>query len=146
MAHGSGHGSFEFVHHADPNNKFHIVHADPKTYHITLGLLMLLLVVTVWLYSIDLSKIIPIPGINLIVAMIVAVTKAALVVRNFMNVKGGTQLVFLWAILGFIWLLLMGGIFMDYISRAWVDQSGWQATPFSPLGRPDEAAVTPRGH
>ncbi len=136
MAHGS-HRSFEFGHYANDKNAFYIRHADPKTYHITLGLLMLLLVVTVGLYSLDLSKHIPIPGINLIVAMIVAVTKAALVVRNFMNVKGGTKLVFLWAVLGFIWLLLLGGIFMDYVSRAWVDQSGWQAVPFSPIGKPE---------
>lgn len=131
MASGHGHGGFEFVHHGDPNNPFHTRHPSPMLYHITFGLLLVLLVVTVALYYVDLSKIIPIPGINLIVALIVAVTKAALVVRNFMNVQGGTKLTFLWAILGFIWLLLMGGIFMDYLSRSWVDQSGWQDTPFT---------------
>jgi hypothetical protein len=40
--------------------------------------------------------------------------KAFLVIRNFMNLRGSTPLTVLWAALGFIWLLLMGGIFLDY--------------------------------
>lgn len=128
--HGHGHGGFEFVHHADPHSEFHTRHPSIVLYHVTFAALVALLVITIGLYWIDLSKFIPIPGINLIVALIVAVIKAALVVRNFMNVNGGTKLTFLWAVIGFIWLTLMGGIFMDYLSRQWVDQSGWQETPF----------------
>jgi caa(3)-type oxidase subunit IV len=131
MASAHGHGGFEFVHHGNPNNPFHTRHASVGLYTMTFVILMVLLVVTVALYYVDLSKIIPIPGINLIVAMIVAVTKAAFVVRNFMNLQGGTKLTFLWGVIGFVWLLLMGGIFMDYLSRQWIDQSGWQDTPFT---------------
>jgi cytochrome c oxidase subunit 4 len=110
----------------------HVHHPTLGTYVVTYVILLVLLGVTVGLYYIDLQKVIPfVPGINLIVALIVAVIKAALVVMFFMNVKGGTKLTVLWAALGFIWLLFMGGIFMDYQSRQWIDQSGWQVTPIS---------------
>jgi caa(3)-type oxidase subunit IV len=88
--------------------------------------LLVLLVITVVLYWSDLSKVTGWVGMNVVIAMIVAVIKAYLVVRNFMNVKGGTRLIFLWAIIGFIWMLLMAGIFMDYETRRWVDHQGWQ--------------------
>ena len=79
--------------------------------------LLALLVVTVLLYYIDLSAMSGWIGMNLVVAMIVASIKAVLVVLNFMNVKGGTRLVWLWAAIGFIWLFLMAGIFLDYQFR-----------------------------
>lgn len=87
-----------------------------------------MLVVTVLLYKIDLSRgpLGFITGINLIVAMIVAVSKATAVVLFFMNVRNGTKLTYLWASLGFIWALLMGGVFMDYQTRHWVFHQGWQ--------------------
>lgn len=106
----------------------HIQHPTVGTLVVIYLILLGLLGVTVGLYYVDLSKGIPIPGVNLIVALIVAVIKATLVVYYFMNVKGSTRLTVLWAVLGFIWLLLMGGIFMDYQSRQWVDQSGWEPT------------------
>ncbi|MDX1932117.1 MAG: cytochrome C oxidase subunit IV family protein [Capsulimonadales bacterium] len=106
----------------------HINHPNPGILTVIYFALLGLLVVTVGLYSVDLQKVIKfVPGINLIVALIVAVIKAALVVWFFMNVRGGTRLIALWAFLGFIWLLFMGGIFMDYLTRHWVDQAGWQA-------------------
>ena len=123
------HGMHEnILTHSDPNNPFHIKHPNFITLFGTYIALLVLLGVTVGLYYIDLHKLIPIPGVNLIVALVVAVIKATLVVYFFMNVKGSTKLTVLWAVLGFIWLLLMGGIFMDYQTRAWVDQSGWQNT------------------
>jgi len=67
-----------------------------------------------------------IKGINLIVALIIAIIKAALVVLIFMNVKGSTKLTWLWAALGFIWLLILAGIFMDYQTRIWEPIPGWQ--------------------
>ncbi|GAB4456590.1 MAG: hypothetical protein OHK0029_14840 [Armatimonadaceae bacterium] len=146
MAHGhGGHGGFEFIHHSDPSNPFHIKHPDLKTYFLTYLALMFLLAVTVGLYFIDLSHLVPIPGINLIVALIVAVIKAGLVVTFFMNIKGGTRLIYLWALLGFIWLLLMGGIFMDYLTRQAVDQSGWQTLPYQQVVTPGAEAPGEEG-
>ena len=105
-----------------------IKHPKAITYHITFAFLIFMLVVTVVLYSIDLSSgpLGFIPGINLIAALMVAVLKAGSVVLFFMNVRNGTKLTWLWAALGFIWALLMGGIFMDYQTRHWVFHEGWQ--------------------
>jgi caa(3)-type oxidase subunit IV len=115
--------------HASVPGQESIAHPKPWVYWRTFIFLLFLLFVTVILYSLDLSTwplLGQIPGINLIVALIVAVTKAAAVVLYFMNVKNGTRLTWLWAALGFIWALLMGGIFMDYQSRGWIAHDGWQ--------------------
>lgn len=137
VAHGGGHGAEDHGHgahghghdhpaHGDPNSPFHIHHPPVRVYVLTYIALLVLLGITVGLYYVDLSKLLGWSGWNLIVAMIVAITKAALVVLLFMNVRGSTRLTWLWAAIGFIWLLLMSGIFMDYLSRGWLDSSGWQ--------------------
>lgn len=102
-----------------------IKHPGLGLYFLTYGILLALLIVTVALYSFDISKMMGWVGWNIVVALIVAVIKAVLVVLNFMNVRGGTRLIWLWAALGFIWLLLMGGIFLDYMFRP--TPPGWQA-------------------
>jgi len=63
---------------------------------------------------------------NNVIAMAIAITKAALVVLFFMQVKYGTRLTWLWAGLGFVWFLLMFGITSDYITRNWIPVQGWQ--------------------
>jgi cytochrome c oxidase subunit 4 len=119
--HGHGHTA-----HGDPNSPFHIHHPPLITYFVIYGVLLFLLAVTVGLYYVDLNRATGWSWPNIIVALIVAIIKATLVVLFFMNVRGSTRLTWLWAALGFIWLLLMGGIFMDYQSRAWIDSTGWQ--------------------
>ena len=109
-----------------PESSNHIAHMAPGTLWIVYFALLVLLAITVGLYYVDLQKFVPFVGLNLIVALTVAVIKAGLVIWYFMNVKNSTRLVWLWAGLGFVWLLLMGGIFMDYQSRAWLDAPGWQ--------------------
>jgi len=124
VAHGHGHGGHGRISGSEPFR-----HPHWMVYLWTYIALLVLLFITVLLYYIDLQKILTfIPGVNLIVAMIVSVVKATLVVLFFMNVRGSTRLTTLWAMLGFIWLLFMGGIFMDYLSRNWVDLTGWQWT------------------
>jgi cytochrome c oxidase subunit IV len=130
-----GHGA-ERIGHSDPNSPFHIKHPSLTLFFQTYLLLLFLLVVTVALYYVDISKAWGWVGWNIVIAMIVAIVKAALVVRNFMNVKGGTKLILLWAVIGFIWLPLMVGIFMDYNTRTWVDQSGWQPLSYQGEGAP----------
>jgi len=115
-------------------SEFHIKHPPASLFHRTFAWLLFLLAVTVGLYYVDLSRFIPIIGINLIVALIVAIWKASLVVYNFMNLKGSTRLTVLWALLGFVWLLLMGGVFMDYKTRP--ATPGWQRMEY-PLGGQD---------
>ncbi len=119
--HGHGHAA-----HGDPNSPYHI-HPPPLImYFLVFGALMVLLGITVGLYYVDFNKITGWSWPNIILALFIAIVKASLVVLFFMNVRGSTRLTWLWAALGFIWLLLMGGIFMDYQSRAWIDSSGWQ--------------------
>lgn len=103
-----------------------IKHPPARVYWITYGLLVVLLFVTVGLYSIDLSHMLGWVGWNIIVAMVVAVTKAILVILYFMNVRGGTRLTWLWAALGFVWFLLLFGIFLDYQFRNRIEVPGWQ--------------------
>jgi cytochrome c oxidase subunit 4 len=101
-----------------------IKHQTVATYTWVLIALAVLMGATIAAKFVDLGH-----GGNLIVALIIASIKATLVVMFFMNVKGGTRLITIWAALGFIWLLLMGGIFMDYRTRHWVEVPGWQWSP-----------------
>jgi cytochrome c oxidase subunit IV len=133
----SGHGEPQIAH-SNPNSPFYIHHPTPGLFFATYLALLVLLVITVALYYFDMNHITGWVGTNVVVAMIVAIIKAFLVVRNFMNVKGGTKLILLWAVIGFIWLPLMIGIFMDYQTRGWIDQSGWQ--PLSYYDVPKDAA------
>jgi len=63
---------------------------------------------------------------NAVVALTIATIKATLVVLFFMQVKYGTRLTWLWASLGFIWLLLIFLIVSDYWTREWLPLHGWQ--------------------
>ena len=103
-----------------------IKHPPASLYYKIYGILMALLIITVVMYYVDLNKVLHAEWPNLIIAMIISITKAACVVLFFMNVRGSTRLTWLWASIGFIWLTLMGGIFLDYMSRAWVGLKGWQ--------------------
>jgi caa(3)-type oxidase subunit IV len=116
--HGHGHGPVNPVVEV-------IQHPKPSLYRLTYGILFVLLIVTVVLYYIDLSAATRWVGMNFVVAMFVAVIKAGFVVYNFMNVRGSTKLTWLWAVLGFVWLMLMAGIFVDYRSRP--SQGGWES-------------------
>lgn len=55
---------------------------------------------------------------NNVVAMAIAVCKAVLVILFFMGVKYATNLTKMWAVLGFCWMPLIFGIFMDYDTRS----------------------------
>ncbi len=114
---------------ADGAGDSHSHHPPARNYYLTYLALMGLLIVTVGLYYIDLQRlpiIGAIHGINLMVALVIAVIKAALVVLIFMNVKGSTKLTWLWAALGFIWLLILAGVFIDYQTRYLITDPGWQ--------------------
>ncbi len=102
-----------------------IAHPAPIVYWAAFGALMVLLILTVVMYYVDLSIATHWVGTNLIVALIIAMIKASVVVLFFMNVRGGTKLIWLWAGLGFVWLPLMAGVYMDYLTRGWQAPSGW---------------------
>jgi len=65
---------------------------------------------------------------NVVVALLIAVTKASLVVWIFMGVRFTTSLTRLFVIAGLVWLSIMILItFSDYNSRSWT----YQAQPWS---------------
>ena len=85
--------------------------------------LMILMVLTVVA-----ARLAPIPDTMLanFVAMGIAVAKAVFVISIFMAVKFSTNLTKLFALGGFVWLLLIFGIMIDYFSRPWEMVTGWE--------------------
>jgi cytochrome c oxidase subunit IV len=104
-----------------------------SVYWKTFGFLMVLLLLTVAAAFVDLEQHgLPIPYLNISIALVIAVAKATAVVLYFMHVKAGTKLTWVWAAVGFAWLLIMFGItFADYTSRDWLPVQGWEAVPDS---------------
>jgi cytochrome c oxidase subunit 4 len=94
------------------------------TYIVVWAILMVLLFATVFAAKIDLDHDV-FPGANLVVAMIIALTKALVVVLWFMHVKDASKLTWVFAGASFIWLaLLILGTAQDYHTRGWLN--GWE--------------------
>ncbi|NUL81445.1 MAG: cytochrome C oxidase subunit IV family protein [Armatimonadetes bacterium] len=95
---------------------------DDKTYFMVFGALMVFLFLTVGAAQVDLGA-----AVNNVIALAIAIIKAYIVVKFFMGVKMATKLTFLWAVAGFVCLLILFGLaFSDYGSRGWVDHNpGW---------------------
>jgi cytochrome c oxidase subunit IV len=106
----------------DPHGEFHV---PMSTYLAIFIALMVLLVVTV------VAAFIPLGEANMIVAMIIASLKAALVILYFMHVKFASRLTKVFVAASFVWLAIMFVMtFMDYISRDWLSNSrGWSDNP-----------------
>jgi cytochrome c oxidase subunit IV len=99
----------------------HDHHITPVVVYLkTFGALVVLMVLTIVASKWNLGV------MNNLVAMVIAITKATLVVLFFMGVKYGTRLTWLWAALGFIWFLLLFGILSDYYTRPWERAGGWE--------------------
>ena len=61
------------------------------------------------------------------VMLAVAITKAVLVMLYFMGLRWGTRLTWLWAGIGFVFLLLLFGVVMDQTTRGWIAlPAGWE--------------------
>ena len=64
-------------------------------------------------------------ALNTTVALLIAVTKASLVVLFFMGVRYNTPLTKVVVISGFMWLLILFGLGLnDYLTRAWMGVPG----------------------
>ena len=96
-----------------------------KDYLRVFAFLMVFLLLTVGAAYLDLSKYVPIPGLNIFVMLGIALVKASAVIWVFMNVRAGTKLTWLYAGMGFVWFITMFVIFMDYLTRHW-NAGGWQ--------------------
>ena len=106
--------------HTHTEEHAHGKHVTPKEYAAAFVALLLFMLLTIGAWKINLGY-----AANNIVAMVIAVTKATIVVLIFMQVKHNSKLAWLWTALGFIWLFFLFGIFMDYVSRDWLRTQGW---------------------
>ena len=94
----------------------HIV--SPKIYFAIFGVLMICTVLTVTAAEVDLNAYFP--GLNIIVALTIAVFKASLVVLFFMHAKYSPKRTQLVIVASVFWLAIM--LFMtmsDYVTRPW---------------------------
>ncbi len=97
-------------------SEHHIV--SPKIYFIIFSVLMICTVLTVVAAELDLNQYFH--GLNIIVALTIAVFKASLVVLFFMHAKYSPKRTQLVIIASIFWLAVM--LFMtmsDYITRPW---------------------------
>jgi cytochrome c oxidase subunit 4 len=61
---------------------------------------------------------------NLIVALVVSITKAIVIAPFFMHIKGSSRLLHLAAVAGVMWLLILISLTLsDYFTRGWVQLS-----------------------
>jgi cytochrome c oxidase subunit 4 len=91
-------------------------HVAPKSMYLAVWFALIIgTILTVVAAEIDLG------ALNNVVMLLIACTKAALVVLFFMHVRWSTRLTWVVAASGFFWLLIMFGLTMqDYLTRGWV--------------------------
>lgn len=108
---------------------------------IILSILMVATIVAAQLpYFAPFSWMNDLPLLTNSIALGIALAKMYFVVSIFMAVKFSTKLVKLFAIGGFAWLILLGIMYVDYLSRPWEIVPGWEpggdtALPRSTLER-----------
>lgn len=95
-------------------------HYGPKEFTIVFAILIGLMIATIVASRYSFGG-----TLNNVVALIIAIIKATLVVLVFMQVRKGTHLTWVWAAIGFIWLLFLFGTMNDYITREWLSVKGW---------------------
>jgi cytochrome c oxidase subunit 4 len=116
---------------AEPTAQHAEHHVVPlRIYYLVFAALMVLTAVTVGASRVDLGAPelpylnVPIP-LNVIVALVIAFTKATLVALFFMHVKYSGRLI--WLVVGgsLVWLVMLIGITIgDYMSRGWLGNPG----------------------
>lgn len=85
---------------------------SPRTYWLTYLALLVLLGLTIVAALVDLGP------FNVVVSLLIASMKAALVILFFMHVRFSPKLTRLFAVGGFFWLLILFALlFADYVSR-----------------------------
>lgn len=72
---------------------------------------------------------------NNVIAMTIAIVKAACVVWVFMGIRHSTKLTKMFAYMGFIWFLLMFIMLADYWTRPWETVRGWETPKPSAMSR-----------
>ena len=102
-----------------PDNEYHAHHSHRNTYFKIFAALMVLLVLTL------VAAMMPLGELNLIVALTIAVLKAALIILFFMHFKDSDTLTWLVGGGTLVWFGIMIGLTMtDYLSRGWINMLG----------------------
>jgi cytochrome c oxidase subunit IV len=102
----------------DERHKTAELHAaeELRTYWVIFAWLMGLLIVTVAAAQLNLDRLFP--GLNVIVALIIAAVKGLLVVLFFMHVKHASKLTWMFASAAFVWFAILIALsFNDYLTR-----------------------------
>jgi len=100
---------------ADGHGHFGHAHiAPPGMYYKVFGALIVGTLLTVGAAKVDMGP------LNNVVMLLIACTKATLVILFFMHVRWSSRLTWVVAMSGFFWLLLLFSVIGDYISRGWV--------------------------
>lgn len=112
----------------DVAHSHHII--EPYVYYRVFAILVVLFIATVAVAFFDLSKMLNWPPANLVVALAIAMCKAAVIVMYFMHVKYASRLTQVFAVSAMLWLMLMFAFtFADYFTRSWSPQPGSWTTP-----------------
>ena len=123
------------------SNHDHEYHgASMPTLLFVFGALVVLMILTIVAARAPIFETLPVVANN-IIAITIACAKATLVVAIFMGVKYSSHLVKLFAIGGFVWLILVFGIFIDYVSRPWEPVKGWEDVPATSMQRAPDTIV-----
>jgi cytochrome c oxidase subunit 4 len=86
-----------------------------RTYVVVYVALLVLMALTTGLAFADLE------GASVAVALLIAATKALLVILFFMHVRSASRLTQVFVVAGFYWLaLLFGGTLGDLLTRPWL--------------------------
>ena len=103
-------------------------HVAPKSMYVIVWLALVVGTILTYLVAlVDLGV------LNNFVMLLIACTKATLVILFFMHVRWSTRLTWVVAASGFVWLLIMFGLTMqDYLTRGWVEGTATGIiTPFT---------------
>jgi cytochrome c oxidase subunit 4 len=103
-------------------------HVAPKSMYV--GIWLALVVGTILTYLVAL---VDLGVLNNVVMLLIACTKASLVILFFMHVRWSSRLTWVVAASGFFWLLIMFVLTMqDYLTRGWVEgTAAGVITPFT---------------
>ena len=128
--------------HTDPKSG---VHHGPHEGHVR-SLIVVYIILMVLLFATVGAAFIHLGPFNIVLAMLIALTKAALVVWIFMHVKHGGKLVWIFATAAFVWLGIMVILtFADYMTRSRLPRADDQinARPLEHRG-PQKSTEHPR--
>jgi cytochrome c oxidase subunit IV len=115
-AHGN-HGDHGHGDHAHGDHGHEHAHPTPKTYGIVIFWLMVLLIITLAAAAVDLG------AMNVVLALLIAFLKVAIIMAYFMHLKYSSALVKFFATATIFWVLIMFVItFGDYMTRGWMPQ------------------------